>query len=132
MQTNKNIEEWKQIKEFPRYYVSSNGRVKSLVRKQEIILKQTSTEAGYLIIKLYNNKQQPKEKTYRVHRLVAQYFITDFDETKEVHHINGNRKDNRAENLQCLTRQQHQQKHKTITAEKEGKDNENRAELENN
>lgn len=47
MLKNKNIEEWKQIKEFPRYYISSNGRVKSVVKSKEIILKPTDTNAGY-------------------------------------------------------------------------------------
>lgn len=132
MLEDKNIEEWKQIKEFPRYYISSNGRVKSFVRSKEIILKPTNTNAGYQIIKLYNKNIEPKEKTIRLHRLVAQYFVKGFSAEIEVHHINGNRKDNRAENLQCLTRQQHQQKHKTTSAEKEVKGVENCTELENN
>lgn len=40
------------------------------------------------------------------HRLIAGV-VTDSD----VHHINGNRKDNRPENLQILTRAQHAQTH---------------------
>lgn len=35
---HKDIEEWKQIQEFPRYYVSSKGRIKSKVTEEEIIL----------------------------------------------------------------------------------------------
>ena len=31
-------EQWKQIEEFPRYYVSNYGRIKSKVRKKECYL----------------------------------------------------------------------------------------------
>lgn len=106
------IEQWKQIQDFPRYYISNNGRVKSVVRKKEKILKPTNTKAGYLIVKLYNKNKEPKAKTIRVHRLVAKYFVKGFSEDIEVHHKNGNRKDNRASNLECLTRLQHQERHK--------------------
>ena len=122
MQAKINIELWRQIKEFPRYYISSNGRVKSVVRSKEIILKPTNINAGYQIVKLYNKNTEPKEKTIRLHRLVAQYFVKGFSADIEVHHKNGNRKDNRAANLECLTRLQHQERHK---AEREGKKVEN-------
>ena len=53
------------------------------------------------MVRLYNRdlEQQPKHKNLRVHRLVAEYFIENFSAEKEVHHINSNRADNRAENL---------------------------------
>lgn len=53
------------------------------------------------MVRLYNRalEQPPKHKNLRVHRLVAEYFIENFSAEKEVHHINGNRADNRAENL---------------------------------
>jgi hypothetical protein len=67
-------EEWKQIKEFPRYYISDLGRVKSKVRKEEVILQQYTNEKGYKTITLYNRvitEGQRKRKCCRVHRLVA-------------------------------------------------------------
>ena len=107
-------EEWKQIKQFPQYYISNKGRVKSKVRRKETILKLATTDRGYKMVRLYNRalEQPPKHKNLRVHRLVAEYFIENFSAEKEVHHINGNRADNRAENLQCLTRFQHMEQHR--------------------
>ncbi len=41
------------------------------------------------------------------HRVVAQCWLESFDPGKHVHHINGNKSDNRAENLECLTAKEH-------------------------
>ena len=57
-----------------------------------------------------------------MHRLVAQYFCNDFTKEKEVHHINKNRADNRAENLTCMSKAEHLKLHKKN--KREGKDNE--------
>ena len=118
-----NLEEWKQIKQFPRYYISNYGRVKSKVfQGREIILKQATTDRGYKTVRLYNKAAadgMPKVRNLRVHRLVAAAFLQDFSADKEIHHINGNRADNRAENLQCLTRFQHIEQHRKEAAERE-------------
>jgi len=42
-----------------------------------------------------------------MHRAVAQCWLESFDPAKHVHHINGNKADNRAENLECLTAKEH-------------------------
>lgn len=120
------LEIWKQVKQFPRYYISNKGRVKSKVKKgKDIILKQTTTDRGYKTVRLYNKTAAdgfPKVRNLRVSRLVAEYFLQDFEASKEVHHINRNRADNRAENLQCLTRFQHIEQHKKEAAESEAAD----------
>ena len=41
------------------------------------------------------------------HRVVAQCWLESFNPGKHVHHINGNKSDNRAENLECLTAKEH-------------------------
>lgn len=133
---HKDIEEWKQIQEFPRYYVSSKGRIKSKVTEEEIILQEYTTERGYKTVKLYNNsaaEDKPKEKTVRVHRIVAQYFVKNYSADKEIHHINGITTDNRAENLQCLPPLQHREIHKELKAAAKGENSiENSAESKDN
>jgi hypothetical protein len=42
-----------------------------------------------------------------MHRVVAACWLEAFDPDKQVHHINGNKADNRAENLECLTPKEH-------------------------
>jgi hypothetical protein len=42
-----------------------------------------------------------------MHRVVAACWLEDFDPAKDVHHINGVKTDNRAENLECVTRKEH-------------------------
>src|SRR5699024_3512958 len=95
------------------YQVSNLGRVKSLEKKtmtdngwerkwEECILKPAKTEKGkYFHVSLYKNK---KSKTFNVHRLVALSFIKNPENKKEVNHIDGNRFNNSAVNLEWCTR----------------------------
>lgn len=51
----------------------------------------------------------------RLHRLVAQAFIGDI-EGREVHHKDLDKTNNRADNLEILTKAEHDQKHREIEA----------------
>ena len=42
-----------------------------------------------------------------MHRVVAACWLDNFDPAKHVHHINGIKTDNRAENLECVTPKEH-------------------------
>jgi hypothetical protein len=42
-----------------------------------------------------------------LHRMVAQCWLPNFAPYKQVHHINGDKTDNRVENLECLTQLEH-------------------------
>lgn len=107
---------WRVIEDFPRYQVSSYGRIKSLIG-QDKLLKPFKTNKGYLSVKLSRRtgtKGKYDTKTFKVHRLVAQYFCENYAENIEVHHKNRNRQDNRAENLCCLTKKEHAELHKKL------------------
>ena len=103
------MEIWKNIEGFEGLYqVSSEGRVKSLERKvhhgrtvKERILKPNMDRGGYLLVYLYAGG---KRKTLKVHRLVCQAFHDNPDNKQEVNHINEDKTDNRACNLEWCTR----------------------------
>ena len=103
-------EVWKDIAGYEGLYQVSNfGRVKSLDREKSngtgvYILKgkiKTANERrGYLGTQLYKNH---KLKNVYVHRLVAEAFIPNTDGQETINHINGNKLDNRVENLEWVS-----------------------------
>lgn len=94
-------EKWHQIKDFPNYYISNYGRIKN---KQGRFLSPVITPKGYLCVSLYGDKTK---KGFRIHRLVAMYFVEGYNEQIEVHHKDKNPQNNKADNLLCLTPQEH-------------------------
>jgi len=108
-----NKEVWKDIKGYEGLYqVSDMGRVKSLERTlinmngqkrhwKERILKQGANRDGYLLVSLCNGSG--KMKTLLVHRLVCEAFHETPENKPEVNHINENKLDNRACNLEWVT-----------------------------
>ncbi len=77
-------EEWRSVKNFEgRYEISNLGRVKSLTRGRwkERIMVQHDHREGYLVIWL---RQPSIHKKYFVHRLVAEAFIPNPDNSPVV------------------------------------------------
>jgi hypothetical protein len=98
------MENWKYIADTNnKYLVSSLGRVKSLQRNREIIMKPGASTSKYLNVIL---RVKHKVINKLVHRLVAEAFIENTENKPFVNHINGNKYDNRAENLEWVTRQE--------------------------
>lgn len=99
------MEVWKDIEGYEGLYQVSNlGRVRSLNYNhtdKEEILKPCFNHNGYLRVGLCKNG---KRKPYRVHRLVGDAFVPG--RTKEkcfINHIDKNRANNRADNLEWCT-----------------------------
>lgn len=97
-------EEWRDVVGYEgRYQVSSMGRVKSLVRKgrkRECILKPAFNGCGYLIVTLCAGG---KRKMFKVHRLVCQAFHKNPENKLCVNHIDENKTNNAASNLEWST-----------------------------
>lgn len=90
------IEIWRDVKGYEgSYRVSNEGRVKSLKAETELILKQVNSN-GYKNVSLSKNG---KEATIKVHRLVAEAFISNPLNWPQCGHENDNKTDNRAINL---------------------------------
>lgn len=105
------IEIWKDIKGYEGLYSVSNlGRVKSIERMRENHSKMQKVEEkikstrkdtqGYLLLDLYKNN---KQKTIRVHRLVAVMFLENIGNKETVNHIDGDKSNNKIENLEWAT-----------------------------
>lgn len=82
-------------KEFFGYTITSEGRVFNRFGKE---LKGEITKDGYRRITLSIEK---KSKRFLLHRLVAELFIPNPSEV--VNHKNGNKLDNRVENIEWMT-----------------------------
>lgn len=104
-------EAWKDIKGYEGVYrISNYGNVESVARRdalgrqiQSRIMKPQTNKKGYLHVCLMRGKEY---KHYLIHRLVADAFIGERPAEYEVNHIDENKKNNRADNLEYVTHTQ--------------------------
>ena len=98
------VEMWKDISGYEGLYqVSDRGRVRSLIADEHYrarILKPSENGVGYLFVNLWKDK---KGKAHRIHRLVAEHFIPNYDQFPQVNHKDENKRNNNVENLEWCT-----------------------------
>lgn len=107
------MEKWIDIKCYEGLYQISNyGNIKALKKWDVNLKKYTEYEkimssfdngGGYLVVTLVKNK---KRKNYYVHRLVATYFVENPLNKKYVNHLDYNRYNNNASNLEWCTQKE--------------------------
>lgn len=109
---------WKDVDEYEGIYqVSSHGRVKRVAPGPSTwpgrLLKPGRNTYGYLHVSLYRDG---KEQTVAVHRLVAEAFLErPSPGHNEVNHKNGDKTDNRVENLEWVTcSENHRHAHRVL------------------
>jgi len=95
--TNNNIDDWKDIEEFPRYKISETGELYSKHTKR--ILTPTIYDNYYRLRLAKNGKYLSKA----IHRLVAQTYIENIDNKPIVNHKDGNTMNNNVDNLEWCT-----------------------------
>lgn len=103
------VEVWKDIRGYENLYQSSTfGRARSLDNYRKgrngslrfckgKILKPSTDKDGYLLVGLCKNG---KQKTYKVHRLVAEAFIPNPNNLPQVNHKDENKQNNFVSNLE--------------------------------
>lgn len=109
-------ETWKDIHEYSGIYqVSNMGNIRSIDRivtqyghKQNYTrimrgkaIKPRLQNGGYLIVWLCKNGIS---KPFTVHRIVAKHFINNEEQLTDINHMDGNKKNNKVENLEWCTR----------------------------
>jgi len=102
------MEEWKDIEGYEGLYeVSDMGRIKSRKRNGEgRILKPGIDRYGYEFAALSHFKDA---HIYHVARLVAIHFNGNPNDLPQVNHIDGNKRNNRHDNLEWCTLQQNKE-----------------------
>lgn len=100
------MEIWRDVKGYEGLYqVSTKGNVKSVrggrwKTGKKDCLTPVITETGYVHIRL---SKDGKQKTYSVHRLVAQTFIPNPFNLETVNHIDEDKTNNNVDNLEWMT-----------------------------
>lgn len=116
----KEKEIWKEIPGFSGCFASNLGRIKTEDRYIEFecsgrivkrlaegkIVNQRNHSSGYLAVNLHKNG---KRQTFLVHRLIALTFLGQ-SENLTVNHIDGDKKNNKVENLEWITIQENVKK----------------------
>lgn len=101
---------WKDIEDYPNYQVSNLGRVRSKERiskccynstrkVKEKTLKLFIDKKGYYDVCLFKDGKHTK----KVHKLVAKAFLPNDNDYPCINHIDGNKLNNRIDNLEWCT-----------------------------
>jgi len=89
---------FKELKEDARYEISRDGIVRN--KKTKAIKSQYVSSTGYYMVSISrDNKSNP----YRVHRLLANNFIDNPLNLREVNHIDGDKLNNKLDNLEWVS-----------------------------
>ena len=99
------LEIFKDIDGYPNYQVTSWGRVFN--KETRIPIAQDETPKGYLRVTLWRDG---KKRNFKVHRLVAEAFISNPFNKPQVNHIDGNPANNSITNLEWVTNSENREK----------------------
>ena len=97
-------ERWKPIFGYDGMYeVSDLGRVRSLKYGKTRVLRTSKNNSGYLLVDLCKDG---KRHRFLVHRLVAQAFVPNDDESKtQINHRNEDKTENKVSNIEWCSAQ---------------------------
>lgn len=104
------MEIWKTIIEATNYEISNTGFVRN--KKTQQILKGRLSKNGYFQVSIKIDIENKFMNRY-IHRLVAQYFLDNIENKREVNHKDGNKINNHFSNLEWVTSSENQ-KHRHL------------------
>lgn len=115
--------QWRDIPGYDgKFQVSNIGEIRN--KKTLLSRKSYLNKNGYCVVGFYDKKKACAVQ-HRVHRLVAEAFIPNPENKRTVNHIDGNKQNNRVENLEWATHKENlNHAHKTgliIISEKQRK-----------
>jgi hypothetical protein len=95
-------QEWKPVKNYEGLYeINEQGKVRSLQKRNaNNIMPQRIGRGGYYTVRL---SKIGKDTTVYIHRLLGFAYIPNVDDKPFINHINGDKLDNRIENLEWCT-----------------------------
>lgn len=91
---------WKETK-YSGYFISNYGRLRG--RSGRIIKSYLNKRMGYYMICIHLDGRNGKSKCLKIHRLVAEAFISNPNNYNVVNHKDGNKQNNYVENLEWCT-----------------------------
>jgi hypothetical protein len=91
-------EVWATVKQCPRYEVSTFGRIRNA--KKGTVRAPYLNSCGYERLRIQKKGDNVR---FMIHRLVAEAFIPNDEEKELIDHIDGDRTNNRVENLRWCT-----------------------------
>lgn len=102
-------EVWKDIKGYEGYYkISSLGRVMSITpyfkKGKHLLTPYLNKKRGYYYVSTQIGGKYKYRKNWALHRLVAENFIIRDDNKLEVNHKDGNKLNNKVNNLEWVTK----------------------------
>lgn len=101
------LEIWVTIPNFDNYQISNQGRIQRIKSGPRTymgrLLNGWPNNQGYIHVDLWQNK---KKHRFKLHRLITKIFLGDCPLGKEVNHKDGNKANNRLENLEYVTRKE--------------------------
>lgn len=101
---NLTVESWKDIAGYEGLYrISDLGRVKSIRKIHHKIMNPCPNTWGYFRVTL---RKDGTSYTLTIHKAVTDAFLPKFAEKKEVNHKDGDKSNNRLDNLERVTRKE--------------------------